>query len=147
MSTHATMEVHRRTHLHHQHQQQQQWVQCNGNACPRATAGASTAVANPETIEMTCVPTLPQDLEQHIRECQCSCDHLGFGNFKVGSDINRRLRSKIGSEMMQSFFVAWWTWLKKKTCYLCFARRLETKFRLLPDMFELVITLVWFSWK
>ncbi|XP_037084760.1 uncharacterized protein LOC119105399 [Pollicipes pollicipes] len=55
------------------------WNQCNGNACSRA----SPSVVDPDSIELTCVPPLPQDLEQHIRECQCSCDHLGFGNFKT----------------------------------------------------------------
>ena len=57
------------------------WGQCNGNSCSRA---GETPAADPDGIELTCVPPLPQDLEQHIRECQCSCDHLGFGNFKVG---------------------------------------------------------------
>ena len=26
---------------------------------------------------------LPRDIKEHILKCQCSCDHLGYGNFSV----------------------------------------------------------------
>ncbi|XP_071512639.1 dipeptidase 1-like isoform X2 [Panulirus ornatus] len=28
---------------------------------------------------------LPKDIKEHILKCQCSCDHLGYGNFSVTS--------------------------------------------------------------
>lgn len=32
--------------------------------------------------------TLPPDLERHLRECRCPCDHLGYGNYQVsGSKV------------------------------------------------------------
>lgn len=29
------------------------------------------------------VGTLPPELESHLRECRCPCDHLGYGNYQV----------------------------------------------------------------
>lgn len=26
---------------------------------------------------------LPSDIQEHILRCQCTCDHLGYGNFSV----------------------------------------------------------------
>ncbi|XP_071541470.1 dipeptidase 1-like isoform X2 [Panulirus ornatus] len=28
---------------------------------------------------------LPTDIQEHILKCQCSCDHLGYGNYSTGS--------------------------------------------------------------
>ncbi|CAL4187447.1 unnamed protein product, partial [Meganyctiphanes norvegica] len=28
---------------------------------------------------------LPNDIKNHILKCQCSCDHLGYGNFSTTS--------------------------------------------------------------
>lgn len=28
---------------------------------------------------------LPTDIQDHILRCQCSCDHLGYGNFSVST--------------------------------------------------------------
>lgn len=28
---------------------------------------------------------LPTDIQDHILRCQCTCDHLGYGNFSVSS--------------------------------------------------------------
>ncbi|MPC71871.1 hypothetical protein E2C01_066162 [Portunus trituberculatus] len=32
------------------------------------------------------VGTLPPELESHLRECRCPCDHLGYGNYQVSCD-------------------------------------------------------------
>ena len=32
-----------------------------------------------------------QDLEDHIRHCQCSCDHMGYGNYWSYNDVNNKV--------------------------------------------------------
>lgn len=34
-----------------------------------------------------------QDLEDHIRHCQCSCDHMGYGNYWSYNDVNSKVIS------------------------------------------------------
>ena len=31
--------------------------------------------------------TLPNDIQDHIRRCQCPCDHLGYGNTQVSASL------------------------------------------------------------
>lgn len=31
------------------------------------------------------VGTLPPELESHLKECRCPCDHLGYGNYQVSA--------------------------------------------------------------
>lgn len=33
---------------------------------------------------------LPSDIQEHILRCQCTCDHLGYGNFSVSRPINHQ---------------------------------------------------------
>ncbi|XP_069187531.1 dipeptidase 1 [Procambarus clarkii] len=33
------------------------------------------------------VESLPRDIKEHILKCQCSCDHLGYGNFSVRGGV------------------------------------------------------------
>ncbi|XP_069997710.1 uncharacterized protein [Penaeus vannamei] len=41
------------------------------------------------------VEDLPKDIKEHILKCQCSCDHLGYGNFSNTKDpaIKRAIQS------------------------------------------------------
>ncbi|KAG7165281.1 hypothetical protein Hamer_G028091 [Homarus americanus] len=31
------------------------------------------------------LPPLPPELEEHLRTCRCSCDHMGYGNYQEGA--------------------------------------------------------------
>ncbi|XP_045116827.1 dipeptidase 1-like [Portunus trituberculatus] len=31
------------------------------------------------------LPPLPPDLEEHLRTCRCTCNHMGYGNFEAGA--------------------------------------------------------------
>ena len=31
------------------------------------------------------LPPLPPDLEEHLRTCRCTCNHMGYGNFDGGA--------------------------------------------------------------
>lgn len=33
------------------------------------------------------VGTLPPELESHLKECRCPCDHLGYGNYQVSGSL------------------------------------------------------------
>lgn len=31
------------------------------------------------------LPPLPPELEEHLRTCRCTCNHMGYGNYQVGA--------------------------------------------------------------
>ena len=31
------------------------------------------------------IPSIPAELEEHLRTCRCTCNHLGYGNYQVGN--------------------------------------------------------------
>ena len=33
-----------------------------------------------------CAMDLPVDMEEHLQNCRCHCDHMGYGNYQVRSD-------------------------------------------------------------
>lgn len=62
-------------HLHQQHQQHQhhlQHLQMNGNNDMNVTATATTTPSSSLIVD--------NELEEHIKQCSCSCNHMGYGN-------------------------------------------------------------------
>ncbi|KAK4288445.1 hypothetical protein Pmani_038526 [Petrolisthes manimaculis] len=59
---------HHHAHNHHHHAHGHTLMPCDGGVGSRLSRS---------------VEDLPTDIQDHILRCQCSCDHLGYGNFSV----------------------------------------------------------------
>lgn len=45
--------------------------------------------------------SLPPDLQRHLQNCRCQCDHLGYGNYEVSEFIYLRLRTDFSDNIPQ----------------------------------------------
>nr|XP_053636362.1 uncharacterized protein LOC128691542 [Cherax quadricarinatus] len=83
-ASHTYTQTKTQGHLHsntHNHKGVEERGNCRDSAHSHAHAhGLSRGWRLSRSVE-----SLPKDIKEHILKCQCSCDHLGYGNFSATS--------------------------------------------------------------